>query len=87
MPYKIFKEVLWTGDGIITDPYICNVNACIKGTRIMVSVILDNLAAGLSSEEIISSYSSLNLEDILASITYAADLTKKLILSISQKVS
>jgi len=72
---------------IITDPYICHGKACIKGTRIMVSVILDNLAAGVSTEEIIASYPSLNPEDIQASITYAADLAKERILSISQKVS
>jgi uncharacterized protein (DUF433 family) len=40
---------------IITDPTICHGKACIKGTRIMVSVILDNLAAGLSFEEIMHS--------------------------------
>ena len=72
---------------IITDPYICHGKACIKGTRIMVSVILDNLAAGISFDEIIASYPSLNLDDIQASINYAAELTKERILPISQKVS
>ena len=33
-------------DRISIDPNICHGKACIKGTRIMVSVILDNLAAG-----------------------------------------
>jgi uncharacterized protein (DUF433 family) len=35
---------------ITVDPSICHGKACIKGTRIMVSVILDNLAANISSE-------------------------------------
>jgi len=36
---------------ISTDPAICHGKACIKGTRIMMSVILDNLAAGSSIVE------------------------------------
>ena len=46
-------------DHITVDPLVCHGKACIKGTRIMVSVVLDNLAAGLSYEEIIESYPSL----------------------------
>jgi uncharacterized protein (DUF433 family) len=41
---------------ISVDPLVCHGKACIKGTRIMVSVILDNLAAGISSEEILYSF-------------------------------
>jgi uncharacterized protein (DUF433 family) len=47
-------------DHIIVDPAVCHGKACIKGTRIMVSVVLDNLAAGLTPEEIIRSYASLS---------------------------
>ncbi len=43
----------------------------------MISVILDNLAAGVSHEEILKSYPSLNAEDIQAAIAYAAELTKE----------
>ncbi|MEA3345932.1 MAG: DUF433 domain-containing protein [Chloroflexota bacterium] len=49
---------------ISVDPRICHGRACIKGTRIMVSVILDNLAAGVSREEILKSYPSLTPKDI-----------------------
>lgn len=38
---------------IVTDPAICHGEACIKGTRIPVSVILDNLASGLDMKEIL----------------------------------
>lgn len=62
---------------ITVDPSVCHGKACIKGTRIMVSVILDNLAAGLSTDEIIQSYPSLDKESVQAAITYAADLTRK----------
>ena len=63
-------------DYIIVDPTICHGRACIKGTRIMVSVILDNLAAALSPSEILQSYPSLNREAVQAAITYAAELVR-----------
>jgi len=62
---------------ISVDPDVCHGKACIKGTRIMVSVILDNLAAGLTAEETIKSYPSLTKEDIQAAIAYAAELAKE----------
>lgn len=43
----------------------------------MVSVILDNLAAGVDREEILKSYPSLTSEDIQAAIAYAAVLAKE----------
>ena len=62
---------------ITVDPNVCHGSACIKGTRIMVSVVLDNLAAGLSVEEILSSYPSLKRESILAAVSYAAELARE----------
>lgn len=59
------------------DPAICHGKPCIRGTRIMVSVILDNLAEGLSPEEIVAEYPSLTLEDVRAAIRYAAALTRE----------
>lgn len=64
-------------DYIITDPAVCHGRACIKGTRIMVSVILDNLAAGLTVEEILHSYPTLTREAIAAAIAYAAELASE----------
>ena len=63
-------------DRISVDPNICHGKVCIKGTRIMVTVILDNLAGGETPEQIIKSYPSLTREDIRASIQYAAELAK-----------
>ncbi|MHC4167578.1 MAG: DUF433 domain-containing protein [Planctomycetota bacterium] len=68
-------------DHITVDANVCHGNACIKGTRIMVSVVLDNLAAGLSIEDILHSYPSLKRESILAAISYAADLARERIIS------
>lgn len=58
---------------ITIDPNICHGKACIKGTRIMVSIVMDNLAAGLTPDEIISSYPSLSYEAIQAAVAYAAE--------------
>ena len=70
-------------DYIIVDPTVCHGRACIKGTRIMVSVVLDNLAAGLTPDEIIHSYPSLSREAVQAAITYAAELGRERVVAIS----
>jgi len=62
---------------IVVDADVCHGRACIKGTRIPVSVVLDNLAAGVKEEEIIQSYPTLAAEDIHAAISYAAELAKE----------
>jgi len=62
---------------ITINPSVCHGKACIKGTRIPVSVILDNLAEGISREEILKSYPSLSSEDIRAAIAYGAMLAKE----------
>jgi uncharacterized protein (DUF433 family) len=67
---------------IVVDPTVCHGKACFKGTRIMVSVILDNLAVGLSDDEILKSYPSLNREAIQAAITYAAELARERVVAI-----
>jgi uncharacterized protein (DUF433 family) len=68
---------------IATDPLVCHGKACIKGTRIMVSVILDNLAEGVSEEEILKSYPSLTIDDIKAAITYAAELSRERVIPVT----
>lgn len=55
-------------DRISVDPLVCHGKACIKDTRIMVSVVLDNLAEGVNETEILKSYPSLKTEDIKAAI-------------------
>lgn len=70
-------------DRITVDPLVCHGKACIKGTRIMVSVILDNLAEGVSETEILKSYPSLTLDDIKAAIAYAAELSRERLVSLT----
>jgi uncharacterized protein (DUF433 family) len=61
----------WTAR-ITSDPAICHGKVCVRGTRVMVSVVLANLAAGMSSEAILEEYPSLTAEDIMACLAYAA---------------
>ncbi|MEW6102586.1 MAG: DUF433 domain-containing protein [bacterium] len=68
---------------ITTDPFVCHGRACIKGTRIMVSVILDNLAEGIDENEILKSYPSISPEDIRAAIAYAAELSSERLVSVA----
>ena len=56
---------------IETNPEICHGKPRIKGTRIMISLILEWLEAGKSFEEIIKAYPHLTGEDISAAIRYA----------------
>jgi uncharacterized protein (DUF433 family) len=69
---------LWR-ERIGVDPEICHGRVCIKGTRVMVSVILDNLAAGETAEEIMRGY-HVQREDIEASMRYAAELARERII-------
>ena len=62
---------------ITVDPNICHGQACVTGTRILVSVVLDNLAAGVPEHEIIASYPRLTPHAIQACIAYAADLARE----------
>ena len=62
---------------ISVDPSICHGHACIAGTRVMVTVILDNLAAGLTVDEIAESYPSVSADAVKAALHYAAELAKE----------
>lgn len=61
---------------ISVDPAICHGKACIKGTRVMVTVVLDNLAAGETPAEIARAY-HLTVDDVQAAIAYAAEQAKE----------
>lgn len=64
-------------DYISVDPGVCHGQACIAGTRVMVTVILDNLAAGLTIGQIVESYPSVSLDAVRAALHYAAELAKE----------
>ncbi len=62
---------------ISIDPKVCHGEACIKGTRIPVHLIVRMLANGDTMEELLEDYPSLEREDILACLDYAAALAEE----------
>jgi len=64
-------------DHISVDPNVCHGKPCVAGTRVMVSVILENLAAGHTVEEILESYPTLTVEAVRAALAYAAELARE----------
>lgn len=75
LPYLGVKSKLmnWQ-DHITVDPEICHGRACITGTRVLVNAVLDNLADGLNSEEVMRSYPSVTRKPIQAAVRYASEL-------------
>ncbi|GHT16970.1 hypothetical protein FACS1894189_2010 [Planctomycetales bacterium] len=71
----------WT-EHISSSAEICHGKPCIRGTRVMVSVILDNLADDVDEEIILKNYPSLTHHDIQAAIGYAADLARERFISL-----
>jgi uncharacterized protein (DUF433 family) len=63
-------------DLIVRDPKICHGQAVIRGTRVMVSVVLDALAAGLNEQQIIAEYPTLTVDGVRAAAAYGAELAR-----------
>ena len=59
---------------IITDPNIMLGKPVIKGTRITVELILRKLSEDITIEELLNAYPHLTKEDILAALSYSADV-------------
>jgi uncharacterized protein (DUF433 family) len=62
---------------IVIDPNVAFGKPCIRGTRIWVSLVLDLLASGITSEEIIGEYPQLVIDDIRAAIAYGAEMSRE----------
>ncbi len=61
---------------ITIDPEVCHGKPTIRGSRLMVSTILELLASNMSFDEILLDYPALEKEDINACLIYAAMLSK-----------
>jgi uncharacterized protein (DUF433 family) len=61
---------------ISADPRICHGKVCIKGTRVMISVILDCLAENMTEDEILAEFPSLKKGDIQVALQYSASLAR-----------
>jgi len=69
---------------ISINPQVCFGKPCIKGTRIWVSLVLDQLASGTTVEELLSNYPQLTREDVLAAIAYGAEAARERIIPVPQ---
>ena len=67
---------------LLTDPQIMHGAVCFRGTRIPVTVVLDNLAAGETTERILAEYPSLKPEHVPAALAYAVDLAREIVVPI-----
>jgi uncharacterized protein (DUF433 family) len=68
---------------ISVDPKVCHGKPCVAGTRVMVSVILDNLAGGQSVDEILASHPAVTAEGVRATLAYAAELARERLVPLS----
>ena len=72
---------------ISIDPNVCFGKPCIRGTRIWVSLILDFLANGMTTEEVLEEYPQLTIEDIRAGIAYGAEMARERYVEIPTEVA
>jgi uncharacterized protein (DUF433 family) len=63
-------------------PNVCFGKPCIRGTRIWVSLIVDNLAEGVAEAELLTAYPQLQSDDIRAALAYAAEMTRERVIPI-----
>jgi uncharacterized protein (DUF433 family) len=64
-------------DHLTSDPQVCGGELCARGTRVLVTNILDSLAEGATHDEILRSYPSSKPEHVLAALAYAAELARE----------
>ena len=67
---------------ISIDPGVCFGRPVIRGTRIWVSLVVDNLAEGIPEAELLAAYPQLKPEDIRAALAFAAEMTRERIIPI-----
>ena len=64
-------------DRIAIDPNVLHGQPFVRGTRVLVTVILDALAAGLTPAQVVEHYPSVNEEDVRAAAAYGSWLAKQ----------
>lgn len=72
---------------ISIDPTVCFGKPCIRGTRIWVSLIVENLAEGVTETQLLTAYPQLTIEDIRAALAYAAEMTKERVIPLPAETS
>jgi uncharacterized protein (DUF433 family) len=61
---------------VVRDPQVCHGQATVRGTRVLVSIVLDSLADGMTEAEILAEYPTLTAEGIRAAAAYGAELAR-----------
>jgi uncharacterized protein (DUF433 family) len=70
---------------IVADAAVMHGAVCFRGTRIPVSAILDNLAAGETPKRILEQYPSLTSDHLAAAMSYAAELARERVVAVPTK--
>ncbi len=81
VPSRMRREDL--AKHISIDPKVCFGRPVIRGTRIWVTLIVDNLAEGVSEEELLRAYPQLTRDDIRAALGFAAEMTRERVLPVA----
>ena len=64
--------------GLITvDDAICHGQPCVKGTRVLVTTVLDALASGLTPVEVVGHYPTLTEDGVRSALAYGAWLARQ----------
>lgn len=71
---------------IVVDPNICFGKPVIRGTRIWVALIVENLADGLTEDELLEEYPGLERDDIRAALAYAAEISRERVFPVEVEV-
>ena len=62
---------------ISVDPDVCHGKPCVRGHRVWVSLILDLLADGMTTEQILAEYPGLEGDDVRACVAYGAEMARE----------
>ena len=63
-------------DRVVVDPKICGGQPVIRGTRIMIAMILDGIADGMTAEQIIDYHPHLTVDDVRGTVDYPSQFTR-----------
>lgn len=74
------SRIRWQDHVVVADD-LHHGEACIKGTRIPLRILIGSLADGMKPEEILDEYPQLSPDDMLAALAYAADVLSQEVLT------
>ncbi|MES1242686.1 MAG: DUF433 domain-containing protein [Acidobacteriota bacterium] len=74
------SRVRWQDHVVVADD-LHHGEACIKGTRIPLRILIGSLADGMTAAEVLEAYPQLSPDDVLASLAYAADVLSQEVLA------